>query len=109
MARRSGHLIALALSSFRAQSPADALAVQQEIERVSDIGHEYIGARHRLDGATLAHINGNREAAGIPDRFQPQSVVPSIAENRNMFQRDANPGEIIALERVMRLRRDSVV
>ena len=59
-----------------AQSPDDALAVQQEIERVPDIGHEYIGARHRLDGTTLARIDGNREAPGIPDRCQPQSFLP---------------------------------
>jgi len=68
--------LALAPSSFRAQSPDDALAVQQEIERVPDIGHEYIGARHRLDGTTLARIDGNREAPGIPDRCQPQSFLP---------------------------------
>ena len=101
--------LALAPSSFRAQSPDDALAVQQEIERVPDIGHEYIGARHRLDGTTLARIDGNREAPGIPDRCQPQSIVPAIAENRDMFQLDAKSGEIIALERVMRFRRDLVV
>src|SRR5215469_7660860 len=61
----------LGVISSGAQSPDHALGVEQQIKRVADTGDEYAGAHHRLDGTTLAHVNCDRQASGIPDRRQP--------------------------------------
>jgi hypothetical protein len=92
-----------------AQSPDDALGIKQEIERISDVSHKYVGARYRLDGTALAHINRNRQPPGIPRRREPQPVVPAIPEHGNMFQRDACLREVIALEDIMLVGRDLIV
>src|SRR5690348_15211983 len=99
--------------SLGAQGPDNALAIEQEVERVSDADHEQGSARHCLDGATFTHIDGNGQAPGIPDRGEPQPVVPSIAENGNgrWFDAKCRPKcrQIVTLEHVMIVGRDLVM
>ena len=99
--------------ALRAQCSDDALVIEQEIERILDADHKQARAHHRFDGATFAHVNRNCEATGVPDRGQPQSVVPSISDNDNGFQVDAmcgaKRGQIVALEDIMIVGRDLVM
>src|SRR5690348_8029075 len=67
--------------SLGAQGPDDAFAIEQEIERVSDVGHEDVGAHNSLDGAAFTRLDGDRQPAGIPGRREPQPVIPAVAEN----------------------------
>src|SRR6185437_1631574 len=100
---------AVRVVALRPQSPDNALAIQQEIERVANADHKEVGARHRLDGATFAHVNRNCEATGVTDRGKAQWVVPSISETDNGFQINAKCRQIVALEDIMIVGRDLVM